>query len=120
ARVVPRGLHLQRLRPRRDRAGMVTIPRIISVDDHVVEPPDVWTSRLSARDRERGPRVERRLARTFVFRGGVGQTVERDDGALADYWLYEDRVIPLFKLSAAAGFPRDEVDLAMVTYDDIR
>lgn len=99
---------------------MVTIPRIISVDDHVVEPPDVWTSRLSARDRERGPRVERRLARTFVFRGGVGQTVERDDGALADYWLYEDRVIPLFKLSAAAGFPRDEVDLAMVTYDDIR
>jgi len=23
-----------------------SIPRIISVDDHVVEPPDLWTSRL--------------------------------------------------------------------------
>ena len=99
---------------------MVDIPRIISVDDHVVEPADVWTNRLAARDRERGPRVERRPARVFTFVGGAGSSRESDSGALADYWLYEDKVVPLFKLSAAAGFPRDEVDLAMVTYDDIR
>ena len=28
---------------------MLELPRMISVDDHVVEPPDVWTSRLPAR-----------------------------------------------------------------------
>jgi predicted TIM-barrel fold metal-dependent hydrolase len=104
----------------RGDAPVIEIPRIISVDDHVVEPPHVWTSRLSARDREHGPRVERRPARVFEYRGGTGESRDGDGGALADYWVYEDKTFPLFKLSAAAGFPRDEVDLAMVTYDDIR
>ena len=36
------------------------IPKIISVDDHVVEPPHVWRAWLPARFRDRGPRVERR------------------------------------------------------------
>ena len=31
---------------------MTDIPRIVSADDHVVEPPSVWVDRLSARDRE--------------------------------------------------------------------
>ena len=34
-------------------------PRIISVDDHVLEPPDLWPARLPAKFRDRGPRVER-------------------------------------------------------------
>ena len=38
---------------------MVHIPRIISVDDHVVEPPDLWTSRLPAKYQDRCPRIER-------------------------------------------------------------
>ena len=46
------------------------IPLIISVDDHVVEPPDLWTSRLPARYRDVGPRVERDKAK-FSFAGGV-------------------------------------------------
>ncbi len=33
------------------------IPRIISVDDHVVEPPDLWTTRLPAKYLDRAPRV---------------------------------------------------------------
>src|SRR5436190_10869553 len=28
---------------------MPEIPRIISVDDHVVEPPDLWTSRMTGK-----------------------------------------------------------------------
>src|SRR2546430_5235574 len=36
------------------------VPRIISVDDHVVEPPHVWQAWLPAKYRERGPRVERK------------------------------------------------------------
>ncbi len=35
-----------------------TIPRIISVDDHVVEPPHLWQTRLPAKFRSEGPRVE--------------------------------------------------------------
>ncbi len=33
--------------------------RIISSDDHVFEPPDLWTSRIDSRFRERAPRVVR-------------------------------------------------------------
>jgi len=33
--------------------------RLISADTHVNEPPDLWTSRVAARFRERVPRIER-------------------------------------------------------------
>src|ERR687893_522872 len=46
------------------------IPMIISVDDHVVEPPDLWTKRLPARYADVGPRVVRDRAK-FDFSGGV-------------------------------------------------
>ena len=36
---------------------MTDIPWIVSLDDHVVEPPDVWTSRLPAKYRDVGPHV---------------------------------------------------------------
>ena len=38
---------------------MSDLPLIISVDDHVVEPPDLWQSRLASRWRPQGPRMER-------------------------------------------------------------
>jgi len=31
---------------------------VVSVDDHVIEPPDVWEARLPAKLRERGPRID--------------------------------------------------------------
>src|SRR5581483_11981939 len=48
---------------------------IISVDDHVVEPPKVWTDRLPAARREAGPRVGRCSSRVTArtqdrWRGG--------------------------------------------------
>ena len=97
-----------------------SIPLLISVDDHVVEPPDLWSSRLPKRYLDVGPRVQRGPAPTFNYRGGTGSMAEGDGSKLADIWLYEEKRVPLFKLSAAAGFPRDEVDLSMVTYDEIR
>ena len=36
---------------------MTDIPWIVSLDDHVVEPPDLWTSRLPARYRDVGPHI---------------------------------------------------------------
>ena len=34
-----------------------TIPQIISVDDHLVEPADLWTSRLPEKYRDKGPHI---------------------------------------------------------------
>ncbi|MFL6243503.1 MAG: amidohydrolase, partial [Acidimicrobiia bacterium] len=38
---------------------MPDIPKIISVDDHVVEPADVWQTRLPKKYLDVGPRVVR-------------------------------------------------------------
>ena len=97
---------------------MSDLPRIISVDDHVVEPPDLWTARLPERFRDRGPRVVREKAK-FTFIGGTF-SFERDvpDGEWCDIWLYDDLVYPFPKLSAAIGFP--DLDNTPVTFDEIR
>ena len=96
---------------------MGTIPRIISVDDHVVEPPDRWTSRLPAKYQDRCPRVERDTAR-FLFEGGVFSYEKGvEGGEQCDWWLYDDLVYPFPKLSAAVGF--DDLDITPVTFDEI-
>ena len=43
-----------------------------------------------------------------------------DDGDLCDWWLYEDKKIPQTRLSAAAGFDRDEVKVVGITYEEMR
>jgi predicted TIM-barrel fold metal-dependent hydrolase len=48
--------------------------RLFSVDDHVIEPPNLWMDRLPAKYREVGPRI-----------------VREDDGS--DRWHYEDMVV---------------------------
>jgi predicted TIM-barrel fold metal-dependent hydrolase len=99
-------------------AAVTDLPRIVSVDDHVVEPPDLWTSRLPAAYLDRGPRVVRDTAR-FNFTGGVFSYEKGVDGGdPCDWWLYDDLVYPFPKLSAAVGF--DELDVTPVTYDEIR
>jgi predicted TIM-barrel fold metal-dependent hydrolase len=96
------------------------VPRIISVDDHVVEPPDLWQSRLPAEHRERGPRIIRQKIK--LAGGGTGGRsmgwVEADDGAWCDVWHYDDLVSPFLMLSAAVGF--DEVGFDVATFDQIR
>jgi len=99
---------------------MAELPRIISVDDHVVEPPELWQDRLPAAFRGRGPRIERRkLKRTA---GGVGGAnmgfVEADDGEWCDVWLYEELEYPFMTLSAAVGFK--ELGFDVTTFDEIR
>jgi predicted TIM-barrel fold metal-dependent hydrolase len=94
------------------------LPRIISVDDHVVEPPTLWSDRLPAKYLDRGPRVERDRA-VFDFKGGVFSFEKgAPEGDWCDWWLYDDLVYPFPKLSAAVGF--EELDVTPVTYDEIR
>ncbi|MHB8669871.1 MAG: amidohydrolase family protein [Acidimicrobiales bacterium] len=101
---------------------MREFPKIISVDDHVVEPPEVWAQRLPAKYREVGPRVVRAPLGELSFVGGkltVG-VGEPGEGTDVDWWYYEDLRRPLLRLDAAVGYERDEVDLRAVTYDQMR
>jgi predicted TIM-barrel fold metal-dependent hydrolase len=98
---------------------MAEIPRIISVDDHVIEPANVWQDRLPARYKDVGPRVVRE-AGNMAYVGG-NFTYEPDpDGQQADWWVYEDKRVPQTRLSAAAGFDRDDVKVVGITYEEMR
>lgn len=73
---------------------------MISVDDHVLEPPHVWQSRLPQRFREMGPRI-----------------VADADG---EAWVYEGKRLPTIGLNAAAGKDKAEVSPEPVTYATMR
>jgi predicted TIM-barrel fold metal-dependent hydrolase len=96
------------------------LPKIISVDDHVIEPPHVWTDRLPRRYREVGPRIERMPLAELTMIGGQYQVTAGGDGPPVDFWHYEDLLMPHRRIIAAAGFAPDEIGLTGITYDDMR
>jgi len=91
--------------------------KMISVDDHVIEHPTVWTDRLPSRYREVAPRVitaqEEIHAPHAVFgevRVGPGEQT----------WMFEDRLYPQLALNAVAGKdPKEWQDREPTRYDDI-
>ncbi|HEV8298066.1 MAG TPA: amidohydrolase family protein [Acidimicrobiales bacterium] len=100
---------------------MNELPWIISVDDHVVEPPTVWTDRLSASDRERGPRVVRDTCHTSSDpHTQAVKYVKGGDGPMMDWWLYEDLAKPIPKVVACAGIPVEEHTVDPIAYDEMR
>ena len=100
---------------------MSELPRIISVDDHVVEPPHVWAEWLPARYAERGPRVERRgIGAMRHVGGGTYEQSFDPDGPPADCWIYEDLVYIHKRHVAAVGFDRDDMTMSPITYDEMR
>ena len=74
---------------------------VISVDDHLIEPPDMFEGRVPARLAERAPRI-----------------VEREDGV--QYWLYEDRTYPNVGLNAVAGRRKDTWSMDPSRFDEMR
>src|SRR4051794_19174204 len=72
---------------------------IFSVDDHIIEPPDLWTSRVPARYVDEAPRV-----------------IERDGVQL---WAYEDRLNTQIGLNAVAGKPRDQWNIEPARFADM-
>ena|SRR5882757_9579081 len=95
----------------------INLPNIISVDDHVVEPPDLWTSRVPRKHKENAPRLERHRMSLDVLAGGVMKWRDASDGTnWADVWTFEDVRMPLTNTYAAAGIRGLEVQA--VTLDD--
>ncbi len=99
------------------------IPKIISVDDHVVEPPHLFERWLPAkfRDHPDAPRVERRGIAGMKYMGGTKYDIQWDESApKSDCWFYEDLVAPHKRHVAAVGFARDDMTLSPITYDEMR
>ena len=72
------------------------LPWVISVDDHVVEPPHVWETWLPERFRDRGPRVLQDTCQTIVEPGAAAaRHVRGGDGPVVDWWTFEDLLRPL-------------------------
>ena len=74
---------------------------LISVDDHIVEPPDMFDGRLPARYQDKQPRF-----------------ITREDGA--NVWMYEGHQIETWALNAVAGRPQEEWGFEPQSYDDVR
>ena len=100
---------------------MAELPKIVSVDDHVVEPAHLFERWLPAKYREAGPHVERRgIGVMKHIGGGVYEQSFDESGPKADCWVYEDLVYINKRHVAAVGFDRDDMTMSPITYDEMR
>jgi predicted TIM-barrel fold metal-dependent hydrolase len=74
---------------------------LISVDDHIIEPPDMFINHLAAKYVDEAPRL-----------------VHNPDGS--DTWQFREMVIPNVALNAVAGRPKEEYGLEPQGLDEIR
>ncbi len=98
---------------------MGDVPWIISVDDHIVEPPDVFQARLPAKFREQGPKVVRlpwQAAGGFRAQGISPAT----SGPETDFWHVEDIHLAIPKVEVAAGMPPEEVVHEPISFEQMR
>ncbi|GAA3284321.1 amidohydrolase [Dactylosporangium vinaceum] len=72
----------------------------ISVDDHIVEPPDAFAGRMPAKYAEQAPHV-----------------VERDGSHV---WVYDGQEFPNVGFNAVVGRPVDEYGMEPCRFDDMR
>ncbi|MHB8671123.1 MAG: amidohydrolase family protein [Acidimicrobiales bacterium] len=74
---------------------------LVSVDDHLVEPPDLFMGRIPARYADVAPRV-----------------VTRDDGS--QVWSLHGKEMPNIGLNAVAGRPAEEYGIDPTSFDEMR
>lgn len=96
------------------------LPLIISVDDHVMEPRDLWQEQLPPSLRERGPRVVQEKVKLTFVGGHYGFERGAEDGQLCDIWLYDGSVTPTGFLHGPAGVPREQQRNVAAIYEDLR
>jgi Amidohydrolase len=97
------------------------IPRVVSVDDHVMEPPSLFGTWLPGRFRDEAPRVERGSIARIEYLGGQDWKLHfSDDGAPGDYWVYDGKMLPMKRINASAGMPLDLRENTPITFDEMR
>jgi predicted TIM-barrel fold metal-dependent hydrolase len=99
---------------------VVEIPKIISVDDHVIEPAHLFERWLPKKYQERGPKHVRTGVGELAYIGNTYVIKDDPNGPPADWWFYEDLKAPYRRNIAAAGFDREDMLLVGITYDEMR
>ena len=74
---------------------------VISVDDHLIEPPDLFEHRLPA-----------------ALAAGAPRVVEQEDGTQS--WVFEGKHYPNVGLNAVVGRPRAEWSMEPARFDEMR
>jgi predicted TIM-barrel fold metal-dependent hydrolase len=74
---------------------------MISVDDHVVEPPTLFDDHIPVKYKDTAPKV-----------------ITRKDGS--DVWTFGGSIIPNIGLNAVAGRPKEEYGIEPTAFDEIR
>jgi predicted TIM-barrel fold metal-dependent hydrolase len=74
---------------------------VISVDDHLVEPPNMFDGRLPEKYADRTPRVV-------------------DDGQGGQQWLFDNLVLKQIGINATVGQSRDRIMVEPVRFDEMR
>jgi predicted TIM-barrel fold metal-dependent hydrolase len=74
---------------------------MISVDDHVVEPPGMFRDHIPQRFADEAPRIHHQA-----------------DGS--DVWMFNSAIIPNIGLNAVAGRPKEEYGIEPTAFDEIR
>ena len=100
-------------------AELAQIPPIISVDDHVVEPPDMFLRWLPSRFRESAPKVIS-LPWEYSVEGRHWPYRPAADGPETDFWAFEDLRVVICGATACAGKPLAEMTSTPVRYADMR
>src|SRR5262245_38396561 len=94
------------------------LPRLISVDDHVIEPEHVWRDNLPPRYREAGPTIVRRRGRSAV-RNKAWVLAEDDSADWADCWSYDGQLFTIERNLAALSFPPESRLPGPAVYDEL-
>ncbi|TPE61550.1 amidohydrolase [Sandaracinobacter neustonicus] len=74
---------------------------LVSVDDHVIEPPHMFEGRMPAKFANRAPRV---------IRSSKGR----------DIWTLDGKPIPMIGMNAVAGRAKHEYGMEAASYDEMR
>jgi len=74
---------------------------LVSVDDHLVEPADLFENHLDKKWQDRAPRI-----------------VHTDDGS--DVWAFGAVIVPNVGLNAVAGRPKEEYGVDPTAWDEMR
>ena len=88
---------------------------LVSVDDHLIEPPHVWSDRLPKKYTESGPTLIE-SGHDGVLRDHVFNAVIKPGSQV---WRYEGRIYPQIGLNAVAGKPRDQIGVDPIRYEEM-
>jgi predicted TIM-barrel fold metal-dependent hydrolase len=109
----------------------MTIPKIISVDDHIIEPASLWSDRMGTTFGVKSPRIERLKFSVSQASAGSLTMDFGDDGQWGDVWFYEDKpvyphkrntIIPASAVDESGGrirFDMEGMDMSPITYDEM-